>query len=121
MKKIILASVMAATALVSQGAFAATICTRSATAHAGTEPAFGTAGTNYMVTAIAPKCSANVELQGADSAGGTYYYVAANSSKGKNSFGASTGGFNTGALVCPASGCTSTEVGTTLVASNFGI
>jgi hypothetical protein len=121
MKKIILASVVAVSALVSQAAFAGTICTRASAAHAGTIVAadYGTAGTNYMVTAIAPKCSANVELQGADSAGGTYYYVAANSSKGKNSFGSSTGGFNV-TLPCPATGCTSTEVGTTLAASNFG-
>lgn len=121
MKKIILASVIAVTALASQGTFAAvtTICVRGAAAHAGVAPASGTAGTNYMVNAIAPKCSANVELQGDDSTGGTYYYVAANSSKGKNTFGSSTGGFNT-TVLCPATGCTSTEVGSTLTASNFG-
>ena len=74
MKKIILASVLAAGSLFSLGAFAdaTVICTGASTAGSGAVPPNGTAGTHYMVVAITPKCSANVNMAGTDGTSGAW-------------------------------------------------
>lgn len=120
MKKFVLASLVSACALISQAAFAdaTTICARQTAAHAGTAPANGTAGTHYMVTGMTPKCSANVYLLGIDGDQGAWYTVAANSNKGANTFGASTGGFNL-TTPCPTN-CTDQNVTDMRDSSNRG-
>ena len=123
MKKIILSSVIALAALTSQSVFAdaTTICNRPTAAQQGTVPPSATAGTHYMVTPIAPKCSTNVRLNGIDGTGGAWYAVAANSTKGKNTFGGSTGGYAYPPVGCALpGGCSDTEVATALTASNRG-
>ena len=118
MKKILVASVVAAGLLGSAGAFAANknICTGGATVTAGAVPDFGTAGTHFMVTAIRPPCSANVRLSGEDVANGSAYAVSSASAKGQNVFGGHTNGgaiLSTGA--CATKGnCLQTDVNTSL-------
>ncbi len=113
MKKIILASVIAAGSLFSLGAFAdaTVICTGAGTAAPGVAPLVGTAGTHYMVVAITPKCSANVNMAGVDGTSGAWYAAGSNSVKGKNSYPASTssGGVGTGVACAIAGGCTAAE------------
>ncbi|MBW7901522.1 MAG: hypothetical protein H3C26_08600 [Rhodocyclaceae bacterium] len=76
-------------------AYAATtvICdsTSNSAAKNGTAPESGGAS-NFMVTAIQPKCSANVNLEGRDGANGSFYAVGANSAKGKSNFAGHTNG-----------------------------
>lgn len=121
MKKITFASAFAFGIMASLGASAATtaICDGSA-AHDGVVPASGTAGTHYMITAIAPKCSTNVFLTGIDGTSGAWYAVGSASVKGKHSFrGHSNGGSvaNSAACAIPG-GCTVGEAGTARDAAN---
>ena len=116
MKKILISSALVAGLLVSAGAFAAdtVICPATAGSSAagnGTAPASGTAGTHYMITAIAPKCSSNTNVAGTDGTSGAWYAVGSNSVKGKTQFGGHTNG---GAVAktadCAiAGGCTAAE------------
>lgn len=121
MKKTMYVSVVLAGLLGSLNAFAAdtTICGGGAAA-AGTAPASGTAGTNFMVSAISPKCSANVNLAGTDGTSGAWYAVGSNSVKGKSTFGGHTNG---GAVVkngdcAVAGGCTAAESVTARTTAN---
>jgi len=123
MKKIVISSALCAAGLLgSVGAFAAdtTICTGSATAGNGTAPASGTAGTHYMVRAIAPKCSANVNLLGVDGTSGAWYAVGSNSVKGKASWQGHTNGGSVqkGADCAIPGGCTADEATTARTAAN---
>lgn len=111
MKKIIVASFVLAGALFSLNASAATtpICTGGAAAN-GVAPSAGGTG-EFMVSQIAPKCSANVYLQGADGPNGSFYSVGSASKKGKSTFAGTTNGgavANSGACAI-AGGCTATE------------
>lgn len=112
MKKIIVASFVLAGALGSLNASAAStdICTGPA-GNATNLPTYGTAGTNFMVVAIAPKCSANVFLKGEDGAQGAFYSVGAASSKGKNTFAGTTNGgaVKAGTACSIPGGCTAAE------------
>jgi hypothetical protein len=116
MKKIIISSALVAGLIASVGAFAAdtVICpatTGSTTAGPGTVPASGTAGTHFMIRAIAPKCSANTQVAGTDGTSGAWYAVGSNSVKGKNSFGGNSNGgaVSTTAACAVAGGCTPGE------------
>lgn len=121
-KKIIYASAVAAGVLGSMASMNAnaqtTICT--GTAGSGTVPASGTAGTHFMRAAIAPKCSANVYLQGNDGTNGSFYQVGSASSKGKYTFsGSSAGGGIAQSSACAvAGGCTQGEVTTAMSAGS---
>jgi len=59
----------------------------------------------FVKVAIAPKCSANVQLAYDQDA--TTFGVCANSKKGKNSFGGTTegGGVSAQGDACPSTGC----------------
>lgn len=94
MKKILVASTLVVGLLGSAGALAdeKTICTGATTAGAGAAPNAGTAGTHYMVTAISPKCSANVHLFGMDGTSGAWYAVGSASVKGKSTWKGHTNG-----------------------------
>lgn len=122
MKKIILTSLVAVAALASQAAFAddTTICARDTKSHSGVTPASGTAGTHFMVSPITPKCSANVYMEGSDGTAGAWYAVAANSNKGKNTYGGSTAGATVQTACSTAGACTTGEVGTAKTAVNTG-
>lgn len=124
MKKITFKAMVAVAAIgaVCGAAYAAEtgICVRSTAAHAGVSPAYGAAGTNYMLTQISPKCSANVMLTGIDGTDAAWYAVAANSSKGTYTYGASTGGHQAKTACGTPGGCTNAEVGTQLTVSNTG-
>lgn len=116
MKKILVASTLIAGLLGSVGAFAAdtVICPAtagSAAAGPGAVPASGTAGTHFMLTPIAPKCSANTNVAGTDGTSGAWYAVGANSVKGKNSYGGNTNGGSVAitAGCAVAGGCTAAE------------
>lgn len=124
MKKIALKTMFAVAAFSAAcgSAYAAqtTVCARATAAHAGTSPAYGTAGTNFMVTQITPKCSANILAIGIDGTAAAWYTVVANSNKGKTTYGASTGGHQ-GTTACGIpGGCTDAEVTTQLSISNTG-
>ncbi|MBK9446001.1 MAG: hypothetical protein IPO00_07875 [Betaproteobacteria bacterium] len=118
MKKIIVTAFLAA---VSFGASAdlTSICTGATPGAAGTAPAKGTAGTHFMVTAIAPKCSANVFLEGQDGTNGSYYAVGSASAKGKTTFGGSTaGGAVAAGVACGiAGGCVKADATAGLTAA----
>lgn len=111
MKKIILVSVALAGILGSLNASAATqICTGGGAGNAVNIPAAGGAG-NFMVTAIATKCSANVFVQGDDGTNGSFYSVGSASKKGKSMFAGTTNGGSiavSGTCAVPG-GCTSNE------------
>jgi len=99
MKKIILCSGVIAALLGSVTVFAqTTICpspankNNTAAAGPGAVPPSGKAGENYMMRAIAPKCSANTNVAGVDGTGGAWYSIGANSVKGKNNFAGHTNG-----------------------------
>lgn len=111
MKKIIISSALVAGLLGSFGAFAADTVICTGTAGPGTAPAFGVAGTNYMIRAIAPKCSANTNVAGTEDATGAWYAIGSNSVKGKNSFAGNTnGGAVSASAACAVpGGCTAAE------------
>ncbi|MBK8523248.1 MAG: hypothetical protein IPL58_03445 [Betaproteobacteria bacterium] len=118
MKKIIVTAFLAAASF---GASAAvtSICTGVTPGAAGTAPAKGTAGTHFMVTAIAPKCSANVFLEGEDGTNGSYYAVGSASAKGKTTFGGSTarGAVAAGVACTVAGGCVKADATAGLTAA----
>lgn len=124
MKKITLKAVVAVAALGAACgvAFAdqTTVCARATAAHAGTSPAYGTAGTHFMVTQITPKCSANILGIGIDGTSAAWYTVVANSNKGKTTYGASTGGHQGTTACAIPGGCTDGEVTAQLAISNTG-
>jgi hypothetical protein len=123
-KKIIYASALAAGVLGSMASINAnaantvtTIC--NSTAGSGTAPASGAASDNFMVSAITPKCSANVYVTGMDGTNGAYYAVGSASAKGKYTFKGSTagGGIAQGTACSIAGGCTVGEVNTAMSAA----
>lgn len=81
MKKLILSSLVAGLVLTANAYAADTvICPATAgsvVAGPGAVPASGTAGTHYMMVAIAPKCSANTNVAGTDGTSGAWYAVGA--------------------------------------------
>ncbi len=106
MKKIILASVVAAGAIASGHANATAICTGVSPAAAATANPGIVSGTDFARTAFTPKCSANVFLK-ADN-GVTYFRVGSASAKGSRSFmGSSAGGSVTSSVTCVA--CTAAD------------
>lgn len=121
MKKLVLFSAALAGLMAAGGALAADtdICAGGAAAN-GTAPAYGTAGTNFMVNAIAPKCSANVYLKGTDGTNGAWYAVGSTSSKGKNTFKGSTNGGSVAVHAACAipGGCTAAEAEAARSAAN---
>jgi hypothetical protein len=124
MKKVILASVLAAAAVSSisnANAAAATqtnLCTGASAAGNGTAVTANAAtDQNFVKTGFTPKCSANTFVSGED--GGTYYRVGSASSKGKNRFaGSSAGGGVAAAGSCAASGCAAGDA-TTAMSSTY--
>jgi len=117
MKKIILASVLAAGAVASFNANAVStaICTGvSPAASATANP--GTATTDFVKNAFTAKCSANVHLV-ADGAA-TYMRVGSGSTKGGRSFmGSTAGGSVTSSAVC-ATGCVASDATTAALSTN---
>jgi hypothetical protein len=115
MKKTTFASLVAAGVFASFGAQAVTICDAAALsgkAGNGTKPTAGTAGTNFMVNEISPKCSANVNLDGADGTSGAWFAVGSASVKGANIFSGHTNGGAVAPLPTKCAvpgGCTATE------------
>lgn len=105
MKKIILASVMAAGAIASGNANATAICTGVSPAAAATANP-GTASTDFVRNAFTPKCSANVYLKADNSV--TYFRVGSASGKGARSFmGTTAGGSVTSSATC--NNCTASD------------
>lgn len=81
-----------------------------------TAVASATDGTKFVRVGFTPKCSANTLVDYSDQV--TNFAVAAGSKKGKSTFiGSTAGGGVTKSGDCPASGCTSTELGTALSAA----
>lgn len=121
MKKFGLISMVSAGLLLSSfGAQAQTlVCTGGSAGNGATIPS-GTAGTNFMVTSIAAKCSANVYLSGQDGTSGAWFAVGSVSTKGKNSFaGHTNGGAVAPSTACAvAGGCTQGEAETARGAAN---
>ena len=125
MKKLIVCAGLTVGLLGATNVFAVdtTICPKTANSYLagpGAVPPSGTAGTHYMMTAIAPKCSANTNVAGMDGTSGAWYAVGANSVKGMSSFSGNTNG---GAVAKTADcavpgGCTTTEAETARTAAN---
>ena len=117
MKKVILASVLAISAVSVQAAATQVYC--SGTAGNGTPSATSSVTTeNYVKSAFTPKCSANTHVSGED--GGAYYRVGSGSIKGKTRYaGTSAGGAVVAAGPCSAaSGCVASDA-TTAMTSSF--
>ena len=85
MKKIILASVLAAAAMSAQAA-SQTFCSGTA----GTGASIAGATANFVKSTFTPKCSANTHVTAQDDA--TYYRVGSASTKGKTAWAGGTGG-----------------------------
>lgn len=116
MKKLILASVVAAGTLVTVNAEAATaICAAPTSAgNAANNP--GTTSSDFVRNAFTPKCSANVHMT-ADSAQ-TYFRVGSGSAKGGRSFrGSSAGGSVASESAC-ATGCVATDASAAATSTN---
>jgi len=121
MKKITFAAAVAFGMMASLSVSAVTTAICDGTgAHDGAVPASGTAGTHYMLTPIAPKCSTNVFLSGIDGTAGAWYAVGSASIKGKSTFkGHSNGGSVSSSAACAVpGGCTVNEAGTARDAAN---
>jgi len=107
MKKVILASVLAAAAAVSVDAQAAAsaICTGGA---AG-QITIASAASSFIKVGFTARCSNNIYSAGDD--GGTYYRVGAASAKGKFAYSGSTmgGAITPGGTSCAATGCTASD------------
>lgn len=112
MKKVILASVLAAAAVGSANAAVdVTVCT----GNAGNGSAVASGATLFVKVGFTPKCSANVYLFGEDN--GIYYRVGSTSVKGKNAFGGSSNGGGIAARVCGATPCAVSDATTALSAA----
>jgi hypothetical protein len=110
MKKVILASVLAAGAIASFQANAAStaICTGAGSAgNAAANPSTG-AATDFVRNAFTAKCSANVHLVG-ESTTATYIRVGSGSAKGGRSFMGSTAGGSVASSAACATGCAATD------------
>ena len=108
MKKVILASVVALSAIsAANNAAAATVSACSGAVAAGYSWSVDTATTaNFVRQGFTGRCSANVHLVGDDN--GTFFRVGAASTKGKSQFGGSSlgGGVAPTATTCAgSSGC----------------
>ncbi|MEF8719839.1 MAG: hypothetical protein V5B44_19835 [Candidatus Accumulibacter necessarius] len=87
MKNVVMASVLAISAVTSLSANAVTVCTGGG----ATNGASFASGTNFVKTAFTPKCSANVFLDGTET-NATLFKVGSASIKGKKYYGGSTAG-----------------------------
>ena len=87
MKNVVMASVLAISAVTSMSANAATVCTGGV---AGSGASFAS-GTNFVKAAFTTKCSANVFLDGTETSA-TLFKVGSASIKGKKYYGGSTAG-----------------------------
>ncbi|KAF0166935.1 MAG: hypothetical protein FD157_97 [Rhodocyclaceae bacterium] len=117
MKKIILASVLAAGAIASissANAASTTICTGVSPAASGAAP--GTTTSDFVKNAFTPKCSANVHMA-ADSAQ-TYMRVGSGSAKGGRSFIGSTAGGSVQSSALCATGCVASDATTACMSTN---
>lgn len=100
-----------ASGLTATSALAEVAC--AGTAGNGTAVAGATDGTTFVRVGFTPKCSANVLLRYTDQQ--TNFAVAAGSSKGKSTFiGSTSGGGVTKDGNCPTTGCTASEIDTSL-------
>lgn len=112
MKKVMILSILAATALSStaNAATDGTVCAAATSAGNGT--AFTAGGSSEFVkVAFTPKCSANVHMFFAQSANA--FGAVSGSSKGKNYFGGGTGGGGVKVVAaCATTGCSTTEMTT---------
>lgn len=116
MKKVILASVLAVSAVSAHSAATQVFCNGSGTASAvtlnnGTD-------NNYVKSTFTPKCSSTTHVTGED--GGSYYRVGSGSTKGKTRYaGTSAGGAVVAAGACSAAtGCAVSDA-TTAMTSTF--
>jgi hypothetical protein len=110
MKKVILASVLAAGAISSFQANAATtaVCTAGASAGNQANAVGAGAATDFVKNAFTAKCSANVHLVG-ESTAATYIRVGSGSAKGGRSFMGSTAGGAVSSSAACATGCAATD------------
>ena len=116
MKKVILASVLAISAVSAHSAASQTFC--SGTPGNGSAVTLGTAtDQNYVKSTFTPKCSANTHVSGED--GGSYYRVGAGSAKGKTRYaGTSAGGAVVAAGACAAAtGCAVSDATTAMTST----
>jgi hypothetical protein len=119
MKKVILASVLAAAAMSASMSVQAASSSQvfcSGTAGSGAAATI-TASTNFVKSVFTPKCSANTHVTGVD--GDSYYAVGAGSVKGKTRYAGGSGG---GAVVAAgscsaATGCVASDASTAMVSS----
>lgn len=100
MKKVILASVLAAAAMSAQAADVTQVFCSGGTAGSGTAANVNTAtDANFVKSAFTPKCSANTHVTGDD--GASWYRVGSASVKGKTRYaGGSAGGAVVAAGAC---------------------
>jgi hypothetical protein len=110
MKKVILASVLAASAIASGTANAAStaVCAGGSSASSATSNPGAGAATDFVKNAFTAKCSANVHLT-AESANATYIRVGSGSVKGGRSFAGSTAGGSVSSASACATGCAATD------------
>lgn len=113
MKKIVLASVLAAAAVASMGtANAATsglVCSGPTAAGNGSFTVDTNATNEFVKVAFTPKCSANVIMRYSQNQ--SALGVVSGSSKGKNYFGGGTNGGGVAPMgSCAAAGCSTTEI-----------
>lgn len=107
MKKVILASVLAAAATVAVDAQAAvsSICSGGAAASANV----ASGSTSFVKVGFNARCSNNIHLMGDDN--GTYYRVGAASVKGKFAYFGSTmgGAISPAGTACASTGCVAND------------
>ena len=118
MKKVILASVLAVSAVSAHSAATQVFC--SGTAGNATAAALSTVTTeNFVKSTFTAKCSANTHVTGED--GGSYYRVGSGSIKGKTSYaGTSAGGAVVAAGPCgAATGCAVSDATTAMTNTTY--
>ncbi len=123
MKKVILASVLAASAATvmtnaNAAAASAAYCGALTAAANGTAATVNTAtDQNFVKVTFTPKCSANTHVTGED--GGSYFRVGSGSTKGKTRFGGSSagGGVVAAGSCASATGCLATDATSAMTSS----
>lgn len=118
MKKVILASVLAAGAIASFQANAAStaVCTGAGAGSQANAVGAG-AATDFVKNAFTAKCSSNVHLVG-ESTTATYLRVGSGSVKGGRSFMGSTAGGSVASSAACATGCAATDASAAATAAN---
>ena len=118
MKKVILASVLAISAVSAHSAQTQVFCNGAGTATAVSLHPTDTQA-NYVKSSFTPKCSSTTHVTGED--GGSYYRVGSGSTKGKTAYaGTSAGGAVVSAGACAApTGCAISDATTAMTNTTY--